>query len=211
MRGSTVDTTSAGRWLARIVDAASRLPLLRRRASFKMPSNMGAATYWAAEKLKDGRELRIRSFTPDDRAEMMSAVSRVSARTLYRRFFTAKRSFSERELAFFMNVDFVNHVALVALVEEAGRAAIVGGGRYVVVRPGVAEVAFVVIDQYQGQGVGAVLMHHLAVIARAAGLRELIAEVLIENRPMLKVFERCGLKMTTRFDSAVAHVTLELT
>jgi RimJ/RimL family protein N-acetyltransferase len=62
----------------------------------------------------------------------------------------------------------------------------------VVVQPGKAEIAFAVVDQYQGQGVGAALMHHLATIALKAGLEELIAEVLPDNAAMLKVFEKSG-------------------
>ena len=45
-----------------------------------------------------------------------------------------------------MNVDFINHVALLALSEDGGQSVIVGGGRYVVVQPGKAEVAFMVVD-----------------------------------------------------------------
>jgi GNAT superfamily N-acetyltransferase len=63
-------------------------------------------------------------------------------------------------------------VALFAVVEESGRPVIVGGGHYVVMQPGKAEVGFAVVDQYQGQGIGALLMHHLASIARGAGLEE---------------------------------------
>ena len=53
-------------------------------------------------------------------------------------------------------------------------------------------MAFAVVDQNQGQGIGAGLMRHLAAVARSAGLHELIAEVLPDNTPMLKVFEKCG-------------------
>lgn len=210
MPGSSVEWRRARRWLTRITGGRLRVPLRWRRSRFGLPSKIDVAAYSQTERLCDGRAVQICAFTTDDRAELLSAVSRASARTLYRRFFTTKRNFSERELAFFMNVDFVSHVALVVLAEEDVREVIIGGGRYVVVRPGVAEVAFVVIDQYQGKGIGAALMHHLAVIARAVGLRELIAEVLLENRPMLKVFEKCGLKMTVTFDAAVAHVVLRL-
>jgi len=77
---------------------------------------------------------------------------------------------------FFSNIDFVNHVALVVVAEEGGAPHIVGGGRYIVVEPGRAEIAFALIDEYQGQGIGAALMRHLAAIARKAGLKELIAE-----------------------------------
>jgi GNAT superfamily N-acetyltransferase len=169
-----------------------------------------AASYSAIEKLRDGRQVEIRAFRPSDQADLEKAVGRISTKSLYRRFFTVKRSFSEREREFFLNVDFKDHVALMAWVDEAGRKVIVGGGRYVVVEPGKAEVAFIVIDDYQGQGIGALFMRHLAGIARAAGLQELVAEVLAENRPMLKVFEKSGLPMTTKHEYEVVHVVLRL-
>ena len=87
--------------------------------------------------------------------------------------FGAKRDFLEKEVAFFPNVDFTNHVALVAVIEEGGRPVIVAGGRFVVERPGVAEIAFVVIDEYQGQDIGAALLQHLVVLARGAALNNL--------------------------------------
>jgi len=169
-----------------------------------------AADYSSLETLRDGRSLEIRAFKPQDRADFLSAVGRISPLSLYRRFFAPKREFSEREHAFFLNVDFDKHVALVALVEEAGRKVIVGGGRYVVVQPGRAEVAFTVIDQYQGQGIGSLLLRHLAAVARCAGIYELVAEVLVENKPMLTVFERSGLPVTTLHGRDAHHVALKL-
>jgi ribosomal protein S18 acetylase RimI-like enzyme len=70
--------------------------------------------------------------------------------------------------------------------------------------PGQAEIAFAVIDQYQGKGIGAILMRHLATIAREAGLKELVAEVLPENAPMLTVFKNSGLDVDTRREARVA-------
>jgi RimJ/RimL family protein N-acetyltransferase len=171
---------------------------------------LNAANYTADERLRDGRRAEIRALKPDDKTDMLAAVSRIGAQSMRRRFFGAKRDFSEAEQAFYLNVDFVNHVALVAVVDEGDRPTIVGGGRYVVVHPGAAEVAFAVVDEYQGQGIGAALLRHLIVIARDAGLNELIAEVLPENAAMLKVFENSGLKMTTRRDAGAVHVTLRL-
>jgi len=71
-------------------------------------------------------------------------------------------------------------------------------------------VAFMVIDQYQGEGIGTALMRHLAGIARGAGLGELVAEVLAENDAMLKVFAKSGFPLTTMRDADVVHVTLQL-
>ena len=123
---------------------------------------------------------------------------------------TPKRAFSERELEYFLNVDFVNHVALAAVLESDGRQLIAGGGRYIVSAPGRAEVAFAVDDPHQKLGIGTRLMRHLVIIARDAEIGELVAEVLPDNRPMLKVFERCELPMTTHHETGVVHVTLDL-
>jgi GNAT superfamily N-acetyltransferase len=171
---------------------------------------MEAAKYSAIENTRDGRKIEIRALKPGDRDDLRAAVDRTSSQSLYRRFFGAKRHFSEKEVAFFVNVDFVGHVALVAVVEEGGHPVIAAGGRYVVQQPGSAEVAFVVTDRYQGQGVGAALLRHLAAIARDAGLGEFTAEVLPENIPMLKVFEKSGLKVNTKRQPGVVHITLEL-
>jgi RimJ/RimL family protein N-acetyltransferase len=169
-----------------------------------------AANYSAIETLRDGRRVEIRALRPEDRSDLIGAVDRASAESLYRRFFGVKRYFSEKEIAFFTNVDFVNHVALVAVLSETGQSVIIGGGRYVVVKPGSAEIAFVVVDEYQGQGVGAALLRHLATIAREAGLEALIAEVLPDNLPMLKVFEKSGLPVNVKRGSRVVHVALQL-
>jgi GNAT superfamily N-acetyltransferase len=169
-----------------------------------------AANYSAMETLRDGRRIEIRAIRPDDQADMLAAVERTSATSLRRRFFGVKRSFTDKEISFFLNVDFVDHVALVAVLTEAGRTTIVGGGRYVLVRPGTAEVAFAVVDEFQGQGVGAALMRHITAVARGAGLEQLIAEVLPENSPMLKVFEKSGLRCRTKREAATVHITLQL-
>jgi RimJ/RimL family protein N-acetyltransferase len=141
---------------------------------------------------------------------MLAAVGRTSTQSLRRRFFVTKKGFSEREVAFFLNIDFENHVALVAEIDEDGRPVIIGGGRYVVVQPGQAEIAFVVVDAYQAKGLGTILMWHLAALAREAGLRELIAEVLPENTAMLKVFRKFGFVSGPQRAPQVVHLTLKL-
>jgi RimJ/RimL family protein N-acetyltransferase len=140
----------------------------------------------------------------------VASIGRASKETLYRRFFAPKRSFSEREIEFFLNVDFISHVALAAVLTEGGRQVIVGGARYIVSHPGCAEVAFAIDDPHQKLGIATHLISHLIKIARAAGLEEFVAEVLAENAPMLKVFERSGLVMTTRRERGIVHVTLSL-
>ena len=168
------------------------------------------ADYSSIAVLRDGRRMEIRALRPDDRDGLLAAVGRVAPPSLYRRFLGAKHGFSEREVAFFSNVDFINHVALVAVMPEDGRETIVGGARYIVAQPGAAEVAFTVVDDYQGLGIGRALMSHLAAIAHAAGIRELIADVLSDNAPMLAIFKKSGFPVSTRRESGVLHVTLQL-
>jgi ribosomal protein S18 acetylase RimI-like enzyme len=170
-----------------------------------------AANFSVTETLRDGRTVEIRALQPADVDGLKAAVASTSAESLARRFFGPKRYFSEQEIAYFVNIDFITQVALVATVDEGGKHPIVAGGRYVLVQPGVAEVAFVVVDDYQGHGIGSRLMRHLARIARAAGLRELVAEVLPDNQPMLNVFRNCGLKVATRREGGAVHVTMQLT
>jgi RimJ/RimL family protein N-acetyltransferase len=170
----------------------------------------GAADYSAAEYLRDGRSIEIRALRPDDRAEMLAAIGRTSTQSMQRRFFVPKKGFSEQELAFFLNIDFEKHVALVAQIDEDEFPTIVGGGRYIVVRPGQAEIAFVVVDAYQGLGICTILMQHLAVLARNAGLNELIAQVLPENTAMLKVFKKFGFRPASKREPQVIQLTLQL-
>jgi len=173
-----------------------------------MEISLEVAKYEAVETLRDGRRLSVRALKSDDRAGLLSAVSQSSSQSFYRRFFSPKRNFTEDEIAYFTDVDFVGHVALVAELEENDRGVIIGGGRYILVEPKKREVAFVVVDRYQEQGVGTALMHHLVAIARHLGLKELTAEVLADNMSMLKVFEKSGLRVKTTRDAGVIHVAL---
>jgi RimJ/RimL family protein N-acetyltransferase len=169
-----------------------------------------AANYSTTETLRDGCTVEIRAQRSQDREGMRAAIAGSSSGSLHRRFFAVRRQFSEKETDYFLDIDFVNHVALVVVAGGPSQPTIVGGGRYVVVQPGQAEVAFAIIDAYQGRGIGSALMRHLATLGREAGLHELIAEVLSENVPMLNVFERSGLAMSTERDGTVMHVTLRL-
>jgi GNAT superfamily N-acetyltransferase len=171
---------------------------------------MDAAQYSVIEVDRGNVRVEIRALKPDDRAHLLEAMGRTTAQSLFRRFFSVKRTFSEREIDFFVNVDFVDHVALVAVADEAGRSAIVGGARYVVVSSGKAEVALAVIDAYQGRGIGTALLRHLIAIARRSGLRELTADVLCDNAPMLKAFKASGFRSSSQRDGNVLNVTLPL-
>jgi len=174
------------------------------------PAVPGLASYAAVEFVRNSRRVDIRALRPDDRIEFAAAFRRVSSTSAYRRFFAVRRTFSEAEVAFFTNVDFEKHVALVALVDEDGKPTIIGAGRYVVNGPGCAEVAFTVIDAYQSQGIGGALLRNIIGAARDAGLTTLVAEVLAENKAMIKAFEHWQPGVSFRRDRDVVHIVLDV-
>src|SRR5208337_22755 len=69
-----------------------------------------AANYSANARMRDGRSFEIRALKSEDQPAVLAAVARTSPQSLYRRFFGPKRYFSDQEIAYFMTVDFVNHV-----------------------------------------------------------------------------------------------------
>ncbi len=109
-----------------------------------------AANCLATETLRDGRTITIRAQRPEDLDRWRAALALTSAETRYHRFFAVKREISEKEAHYFLDIDFVKHVALVAIADEDGRPTLIGGGRYFVVEPGRAEAAFA--RRLSGQG-----------------------------------------------------------
>lgn len=168
--------------------------------------------YCEHETLRDGSPVVVRAIMPDDRDALQAAIARLSGESAYFRFFYPKRELSARELDFFTNVDFENHVALgVGLVEESETLPI-GIARYIVdgLSPKRAEIAFTVDDNFQGIGVGSLLLRHLVLIAQQRGIDEFVATVLPTNQKMLQVFEHAGLPLQKTVTPEVVEISLAL-
>jgi acetyl coenzyme A synthetase (ADP forming)-like protein len=167
--------------------------------------------YSADEVLRDGGSIHIRAIRADDKERLVNHFSRLSAQSVYFRFFRAKKRLTDTELANFTELDFVRQAALVATLRQDGAEKIIGVGRYAVVNDGGgvrrAEVAFAVADDHQGRGIGTLLLEHLVPIARANGITEFEADVLGENSRMLEVFARSGLRVKRSLEDGVFHVT----
>jgi len=146
-------------------------------------------SHWEADVvLRDGGAAHLRPIRPDDRERLKEFHSRLSEETIYYRFFAPYPVLSERDLTRFTKVDHRDRVALVVLVREE----LVGVGRYDQVSEGEAEVAFTIRDDFQGRGLGSVLLEHLAAAARENGIHRFVAEVLPANSRMLGVFRDAG-------------------
>ena len=167
--------------------------------------------YEAEEILRDGGSIHIRAIRPDDKSRLVDHFNHLSQRSVYFRFFGAKKRLTEQEVARFTEPDFVRHVGLVATLRENGKEQIIGVGRYMARddqgAPQRAEVAFAVADEHQGRGIGTVLLEHLAPIASANGITEFEADVLGENNQMLRVFADSGFVVRRSMEAGVVHVS----
>jgi GNAT superfamily N-acetyltransferase len=163
-----------------------------------MPAVTDPSHYHAAERLLDGSMIYLRAIGPDDHDRLLAHFHALSAQSILLRFHGARRSLSEDELTHLTKLDFINHVGLVGSFGEDRTLPIIGVGRYVISErsePIRAEVGLAVLDAYQGKGIGSILLHHLALIARAAGVEEFQADVRMSNSQMMEVLEHSGYQL----------------
>jgi len=170
-----------------------------------------SGTYPAGDEqdvaLKDGTAVLLRPIREADEAGLLALYDRLSPESLYFRFFAVPDKNAGR-VAYLTHVDYERRYAVVA--ETAG--AIVGVARWdrLADRPGHAEVAFTVADDFQGRGLGGILFRRLAALARARGVTVFEAEVLKNNERMLRLFERTGLRTATRDQGSILTILLTL-
>lgn len=182
-----------------------------------------ANNYRAEEFLRDGRAVTIRALHSEDKALWQDVWEHLSPTSVYYRFFSPKKSMSDQEVAYFTQLDFVSHVGLLAIVHDP----LVGDepaavGRYLLEKKEeeeeaeegemTAEIAFAVEDAFHGLGIGTLLLKHLAIIARQAGIHVFKAYVLAENKKMVEVFQNCGLpfkKELKEFTMYEVHLRLD--
>ena len=128
----------------------------------------------------DGRIVHVRPVSEADKEALSALYTRASPRSRYLRFFSAGISVDREVQRIVTPGD--DHVALVA--EHDGLA--IGVASYEILSAGQAEMAILVDDTWQGDGIGSLLIEHLAAVARRAGIQELVGDVLATNVTMLR-------------------------
>jgi len=170
-----------------------------------MPIN--AANYSVEVRMLDGATIQIRAIRPDDQERLHDHFKGLSEKSVYFRFMGIKRDLSAQDLKRLTEVDFKNHVGLAATITENGRERFIGVGRYICgADPTRAEVAFAILDEFQGRGIGTLLLEHLSLIGYANGVAEFEADVMGENRQMLEVFAHSGFESNRSLESGVVHL-----
>lgn len=156
-----------------------------------------------------GLEVLLRPVKIDDEPLLKDFFYSLSDNTLYKRFMSARKDMPHDRLQESVAVDYTQGTAMLAVVRQGEKEEIVGFGRYYIDEAShTAEVAFVVRDDYQRQGVGAELLSYLTYLAKTQGLLGFTAEVLVENRPMLHLFESMGFDMKRRIGAGVYELKM---
>jgi len=150
----------------------------------------------------------IRPIDPDDKDGLATFFSRLSDESRRRRFLGPKPKLSARELRFLTEVDQCRHVALVAVTPDG---AIVGVGRYATWHdsPDRAEMAFAVVDAWQGHGLGTRLGNQLVARARTSGIAALTGSTYATNTPAKALLKKLGF-LPTGISAGIADYELTL-
>ncbi|WP_025746044.1 GNAT family N-acetyltransferase [Kallotenue papyrolyticum] len=166
-------------------------------------------------QLRDGTPVTVRPIRPEDEPLLVQFHHTLSERSVFLRYFAPMAldtRIAHERLTRMCFIDYDREMALVAeLTAPDGARRIIAVARMIRLRgQPVAEYAGLVSDQYQGHGLGTAMLELLIRIARAEGIRRIVAQVLPENRPMQRVFQKLGFRLKHDWSEGVVHATLDL-
>ncbi len=176
------------------------------------PSSGQAAPDYTHEMItSDGQKVTIRPITCKDKYQLQDFHTRLSTESLYLRYQYSRGALTENELQAFCNVDYDNTLGLVAEIQNNGQTQIVGVGRYARLNdPSFAEMAFIVQDSEQKNGIGTQLLRHLAILAWDRGVRVFVGELLKQNGRMINILRKSDPKMNQLTDGTSCTITIKV-
>ncbi len=163
--------------------------------------------------LADGRMAYLHAIDRSDRVPLREELFlKLSPDSLRNRFFATKLDLTAAELSYLCDVDFVRHVALVARVECGSKRRLVGVARFVraAATADTAEVAITVIDEFQGMGIGKLLLNRLIGSARELGVARLEGSMLAHNRRMANLLRQTRLPVILSREQDIVSLSMEL-
>jgi RimJ/RimL family protein N-acetyltransferase/acyl CoA:acetate/3-ketoacid CoA transferase beta subunit len=165
-----------------------------------------------ADTLRDGTQIFLRPIKPSDEPALSDMLYSLSEESVQKRYMTRTRAFAHRDVQQLTNIDYRKDLAIVGVVPGVSGDQIVAIGQYFLdPKTQVAEVAFLVQDEWQQKGMGTLLLEYITKVAKQRGVKSFSAKVLPNNKPMLTVFYNSGYKVNTEFDGEVYSITYDLT
>jgi acetyltransferase len=157
--------------------------------------------------LRDGMRLHVRPIRASDAPRLIEHYARLGAHSAYQRFFTVMKRLPPDWARIHADVDYRRRLALIAERGPADAAELIAVARYEPTdREDTAEVAFVVLDAWQGRGIGVVLLQALLEAAAARGIRQFRAYVLADNSRMLDLLRRFTDVVESKLESGVVDL-----
>ncbi len=160
--------------------------------------------------LKDDQIAIIRPLYPSDEFEYRNFFYSLKEETIYRRFFYKMRLFSHEVVQQqWAEVDYHHNMSLIGRIQDGGHYKVMAIGSYAQEKNGYAEVAFVVHDDFHGQGVASRMLGFLEQIAKENNFVGFVASVLDENQAMINVFKKRypHAELTTSLTGEI-HITM---
>jgi GNAT superfamily N-acetyltransferase len=160
--------------------------------------------------LRDGSRIVVRPILPTDKERLRQGLAMLSQESRYRRFLTSLDTLSDRQLRYLTEIDYVSHMAWVALDAADPAHTGLGVARYIrlATDPTTAEAAVTVLDEHQGKGIGTILLGVLAESARRQGIERFRGYVLAENVPMVEILRELG--ATVAHDGSLLRIDVPI-
>ena len=156
-----------------------------------------------------GLNILLRPVKITDESLLKDFFYKLSENSMYLRFFSARTDMPHKRLQDFVAVDYSRKMEILAVIKDKEKETIVGLGQYELNSDmHTAEVALVILDNYQNQGVGTELLSYLTLLARRKGLLGFTAEVLVENGPMMHLFEKMGFDIEKRREEGIYEMRM---
>jgi acyl-CoA hydrolase/GNAT superfamily N-acetyltransferase len=160
-------------------------------------------------RLTSGEGIRIRLLRMADETALQDLFYCLSNESTYQRFMGHKKRHPHEEMLELVDVDCERNMALVATRDDNETSELIAMARYDVdPATRLADVAVVVLDAWQGKGVGTALFRRLAEVAKKRGVAGFTADVLVENGRMLAIFNKSGLRVQSRLEGGAYRVKM---
>ncbi|HJX35046.1 MAG TPA: GNAT family N-acetyltransferase [Desulfatiglandales bacterium] len=156
-----------------------------------------------------GLKIFLRPVKITDEGLMKDFFYSLSPKSMHKRFMSFRLDMPHERLQEYLPVDYEKNMAIAALVKEGENDILIGLSQYFM-NPDqhTAEVAIIVRDSYQQKSVGMEILFYLTSIARQRGLLGFTAEVLVDNQPMLRLFEKLGFDIDRRYEEGVYSINI---
>lgn len=193
-----------------LMEQAKKKKLLYANQIFISDSVHLYPTHIACNDLFKGEiPLRFRAIKPSDEEQMRRFFYRFSDEAKFYRFFYSVKTMSHDKMQEYINIDYSKEMSIIGLSGKPGDEIIVAEARFVRDdRSNYGEVAFLIDDSFQGLGIGSYMLNLLIKMAKEQGLLGLTAEVLSDNLPMKKVFEKTKYPMEAQLENGVYCLTM---